>query len=246
MNARNSLITGWLLDDRELAEMVRERSERRRPAESVLGGDGVVEDAGHRIHRHLPDHRPHFGWLPRIFGGGEAAHAAPPHWQVDDLSRVVQVHDHFGGVFGLAGAAVDRRHAETGALSPPEAVGVEAARVRGARTRHVAEVAPDDELAGAVPRLLFRRGRRHAAPAALGFGAAALDAADELLFGRWQLPQIYVDRLVDQSPDWRPGHGAERFEGRLGAVRQPDHDLRIFADVFAVRAERGAADARLL
>ena len=71
--------------------------------------------------------------------------------------------------------AVMRKPARLPAL---EAVGVEAAGILRPRTRHVTEIAPDDQLAGAVSRLLFRRRRRRAASAApLRAGCRRLSAS---------------------------------------------------------------------
>src|SRR5688572_919418 len=91
MKSRNSLITS-LLDDGELRQMVGERPERRRTAERVLRGHGVVECAGHRVHRHFPHACPHLGGLTRVLRRREAADTAPSHRDVDDLPHVVQVH----------------------------------------------------------------------------------------------------------------------------------------------------------
>src|SRR6185503_12268549 len=154
----------WLLrDDGQLRDDVDERIEGRGAAEAIGGGHRVAEAPGLRVHRHDPDAGPHLRRLPWILVRRESADAAPARREVDGPAHVVDVNHHRRAVLGLARAAVDGGHAEADLLAALEAVGQDAVGRRRSRLVEAGEVAPDHQLALAMPWLRRRWWRRLAA-----------------------------------------------------------------------------------
>src|SRR6476660_181597 len=145
-------------DDGQLRDDVDERRKTGRASESIRCGHGVAQTTGLRSHWHDPHPRPHLCRLPRILSRRASADAAPPRGDVNRLSHVVDVDHHGGRVLCFTGPTIDRRHAETDALSPLEAVCQYAVRRKRRWVVEAREVAPDHQL----PRWmsLLRRWRR--------------------------------------------------------------------------------------
>ena len=67
-----------------------------------------------------------------------------------------------------------------------------------------------------------------------GAGEAFAEAVYQVAVGRRQIVEVTVDRLDDDSPLRHPGDGTERIETGLHLVRNPNTELRVILNFFAI------------